>query len=57
MTWKSRIVSGWFSHINSIMDIREEVYKYIPVIARPLVLQQEHHPVIWTPLFLNVEVS
>lgn len=28
--------------------------KYVPVMARPLVLQRNEHPVIWTPVYADV---
>jgi len=44
-------------HIHSIGEVREQVFKYIPVIARPLVLQGVAHPAIWTPAYADTAVS
>lgn len=38
-------------------EVREQVFKYIPVIARPLVLQGMMHPVTWTPAYADTTVS
>ncbi len=34
-----------------------QVLKYIPVMARPLVLLREQHPVRWTGVYADIEVS
>jgi len=33
-----------------------QVLKYIPVMARPLVLLREQHPVRWTGVYADIEV-
>lgn len=48
--------SGYFVHLSTVEEVREEVVHYLPVMARPLVLHQIHHPVIWTPLYADVTV-
>jgi len=44
-------------HVHSINEVREQVFKYIPVIARPLVLQGVVHPTMWTPAYADTAVS
>jgi len=48
--------SGYFVHLSTVEEVREQVVHYLPVMARPLVLHQIHHPVIWTPLYADVTV-
>lgn len=38
---------GYYAHVINLSEIREQVQKYLPVMARPLVLAQ-HHPITWT---------
>lgn len=51
------LVTGYYVHVHSINEVREQVFKYIPVIARPLVLQGVVHPAIWTPAYADTAVS
>jgi len=38
---------GYYTHVINLSEIREQVQKYLPVLARPMVLGH-HHPVSWT---------
>jgi len=51
------IVTGYYVHIHSMNEVREQVFKYIPVIARPLVLQGMMHPTVWTHPYADTTVS
>jgi hypothetical protein len=37
--------------------VKEQVLKYIPVMARPLVLLRETHPIRWTGVYADIEVT
>ena len=48
---------GYFTHVTTLAEVKEQVLKYIPVMARPLVLFRETHPVKWTGVYADIEVS
>lgn len=41
---------GYYTHVINLGEVREQVQKYLPVMARPLVLRQ-HHPISWTHIY------
>lgn len=49
--------AGSFAHVHSKDEVLESVLKYIAVLARPLVLQAEKHPVTWSHTFMDISVS
>lgn len=38
---------GYYMHVINLSEVREQVQRYLPVMARPMVLGH-HHPVSWT---------
>lgn len=38
---------GYYTHVINLGEVREQVQKYLPVMARPMVLGH-HHPISWT---------
>lgn len=48
---------GYYVHLSTFAEVREEVIQYIPVVARPLVLNRTHHPVVFSQLYADVVVS
>ena len=44
---------GYYSHVQSLDEVAEEVLKYVNVIAAPLVLQKEEHPPTWTHAYID----
>lgn len=44
---------GFYSHIQSVDEVAEEVLKYVNVIAAPLVLQRTAHPPTWTHAYID----
>lgn len=38
---------GYYTHVINLGEVREQVQKYLPVMARPMVLGK-HHPTSWT---------
>ena len=43
--------------MTTLAEVKEQVLKYIPVMARPLVLLREQHPIRWTGVYADIEVS
>ncbi|CAD7085405.1 unnamed protein product [Hermetia illucens] len=43
---------GYFVQINSLEDAREKVIEYALVMARPMVMYQQDHPIHWSPVFM-----
>lgn len=44
-------------HLSTLAEVRERVLEHVNVLARPLVLQREKHPIVWTPVYANITVS
>ncbi|XP_015188370.1 PREDICTED: voltage-dependent calcium channel subunit alpha-2/delta-3 isoform X3 [Polistes dominula] len=52
--WMACANRGYYVHLCTLAEVREEVLKYIPVMARPLVLGRTDHPTIWTPVYADI---
>lgn len=44
---------GYYSHVQSLDEVAEEVLKYVNVVAAPLVLQKAEHPPTWTHAYID----
>ncbi|KAG4073749.1 hypothetical protein HA402_000973 [Bradysia odoriphaga] len=44
---------GYYVHLSTLAEVREQVLHYIPVMARPLVLGGDNHPIIWTQAYAD----
>jgi hypothetical protein len=42
--------------VNSVTEAREKVLKYVSVMARPMVMYQNDHPIQWTPVYAGGKV-
>ncbi len=47
---------GYFTHVTTLAEVKEQVLKYVPVMARPMVMYKNNHPVQWTGVYADVEV-
>ena len=47
---------GYFTHVTTLAEVKEQVLKYIPVMARPMVMYRNEHPVRWTGVYADIEV-
>lgn len=48
-------VSGYYVHLSTYAEVREEVLHYIPVMARPMVLNANIKPnPTWSPVYADV---
>ncbi|XP_031633434.1 voltage-dependent calcium channel subunit alpha-2/delta-3 isoform X3 [Contarinia nasturtii] len=48
------INQGYYVHLSVPSEVREQVLRYIPVMARPLVLGRHEHPVIWSHVYADI---
>ena len=48
---------GYFTHVTTLGEVKEQVLKYIPVMARPMVMYRDKHPIIWTGVYADIEVG
>ncbi|XP_031786314.1 voltage-dependent calcium channel subunit alpha-2/delta-3 isoform X4 [Nasonia vitripennis] len=52
--WMACANRGYFVHLSTLAEVREQVLNYIAVMARPLVLNLTVHPTIWTPVYADI---
>ncbi|XP_072764587.1 ca[2+] channel Muscle-specific alpha2/delta subunit isoform X2 [Anoplolepis gracilipes] len=45
---------GSSKHVHTQEEVREQVLKYIPIVARPLVFQSVVHPLVWTHVYTDI---
>lgn len=53
----SKLFLGFYSRIDEYDTIREKVLSYVNVMARPMVMYQNDHPIHWTPPFVGGKVG
>ncbi|XP_015587813.1 voltage-dependent calcium channel subunit alpha-2/delta-3 isoform X2 [Cephus cinctus] len=54
VNWMACANRGYYVHLSTPAEVREQVLNYVPVMARPLVLGQTDHPRIWTPIYADI---
>lgn len=53
---RSCLNRGDYKHVQTLDEVREQVLKYISIVARPLVLQSVVHPIVWTHAYADITV-
>ncbi len=51
------LLLGYFTHVTTLAEVKEQVLKYVPVMARPMVMYRDKHPIQWTGVYADIEVS
>merc|ERR1712096_596737 len=54
--WMACQNKGYFTHVTTLVEVKEQVLKYIPVMARPMVMFRTKHPIQWTGVYADIEV-
>lgn len=54
--WFRGVNLGWYTHMQSLEEVREEALRYMNVIARPMVLQGDQHPIVWSHAYADFQV-
>ncbi|XP_008471009.1 voltage-dependent calcium channel subunit alpha-2/delta-4-like [Diaphorina citri] len=52
--WMACANKGYYVHLSTLAEVRDQILSYVPVMARPLVLQRNDHPIVWTPIYADV---
>ncbi|KAK4871804.1 hypothetical protein RN001_015928 [Aquatica leii] len=51
--WIACTNRGYHCHVDALEQVTQSVYKYVMVLARPLVLQAKMHPLSWTHAYVD----
>ncbi|KAG8330702.1 Voltage-dependent calcium channel subunit alpha-2/delta-4 [Homalodisca vitripennis] len=51
MHWIACNNKGYYEHVKSVEEVTEKVLNYVKVMARPMVMYQNDHPIHWTPVY------
>jgi voltage-dependent calcium channel alpha-2/delta-3 len=41
--------------VTTLGEVKEQVLKYVPVMARPMVMYRDKHPIVWTGVYADIE--
>ncbi|GLV36977.1 straightjacket [Carabus blaptoides fortunei] len=52
--WMACANQGYYVHLSTFAEVREQVLHYIPVMARPMVLQGKKPSPTWSPVYADV---
>lgn len=48
-------MAGYYTHINTLADVQENVMEYLHVLSRPMVIDHDHD-IIWTEAYMDTVV-
>lgn len=51
------IFAGYYTRISYYNEVKEKVLHYIEVMARPMVMYQNDHPIHWTSAYIGGRVN
>ncbi|XP_042896013.1 voltage-dependent calcium channel subunit alpha-2/delta-3 isoform X4 [Parasteatoda tepidariorum] len=51
--WMACQNRGYYTHVTTLAEVREQVQKYIPVMSRPVVLSGDH-PTVWSSVYADI---
>lgn len=51
----SDLMAGYYTHINTLADVQENVMEYLHVLSRPMVIDHDHD-IIWTEAYMDTVV-
>lgn len=46
------LIAGYYTHINTLADVQENVMEYLHVLSRPMVIDHDHD-IIWTEAYMD----
>lgn len=46
------LTTGYYTHINTLADVQENVMEYLHVLSRPMVIDHDHD-IIWTEAYMD----
>ncbi|KAF6216261.1 hypothetical protein GE061_000601 [Apolygus lucorum] len=55
--WMACSNKGYYEHIDKPETIRQKVLNYLKVMARPMVMYQNDHPIHWTPVYAGGQTN
>lgn len=54
--WCLLFCLGYYEHVQTLAEITDKVLNYIKVMARPMIMYQNDHPIQWTPVYAGGKV-
>ncbi|XP_059481802.1 voltage-dependent calcium channel subunit alpha-2/delta-3 isoform X2 [Neocloeon triangulifer] len=55
LNWMACNNKGYFARVSNKKEAKDAALRHVEVLARPLVLYQNNHPLYWSPSFVDVK--